>query len=383
MEKNIDVLVLDDEPYVLKLVDREFRNAPFSFAATVNREEAMSILSVHQVKVVVCDQRMPKTTGIEFLQGVKEKYPNMIRILFSGYVDLQVTEDAVNIGQIYRYVNKPWEPGSLLPVISQSIARYDLVTENRRIFDSIQKKNRELEVLNQRLEGMVEFQKEFTSIVSHELRTPLASIKSTLDLVLEETPGKLNKDQKSFLVKSKDNVNRLNRLVRDILDLSKLDFDQMQLKKIFCDVKELINNVVGDHISAAKKKNLALESKVAGDLPSLFIDEDKIYRALSNLVNNAIKFTDQGIITVSGVFRREKNSVEICVRDTGSGIEKEDMEKLFQKFQQFGEGQKRVGGTGLGLVICQEIIHHHGGEIWAESEYGKGSRFYFTLPVKK
>src|SRR3989338_9423238 len=113
MEKDISLLALDDESYVLKLIGREFRDEPYGFAVTTSPEEAVRILSEGNIKVFICDQRMPKISGIEFLQKVMEKHPDVIRILLTGYTDFQLAEDAVNIGQIYRFINKPWEEGSL------------------------------------------------------------------------------------------------------------------------------------------------------------------------------------------------------------------------------------------------------------------------------
>lgn len=384
MKKEVSLLVLDDESYVIKLVDREFRNESYGFAATISPDEATDILSRENIKVVICDQRMPKVTGVEFFDHLKESYPDVIRILFTGYPsDSQATQDAINIGQIYHFINKPWDEGALRDAVSQAIECYDLVTENRNLFNSAQEKNKELEALHQKLEGMVELQKEFTSIASHELRTPLASIKSTLDLVLAETAGKLNDDQKKFLMKSKNNMACLNRLISDILDLSRLDFDQTRLEKTLCDLKELINDVVEIQANVADKKKLTLACEIPDDLPPVFMDMDKIRRVLNNLINNAIKFTDQGSVTVSCAIYQDKSCVEVCVRDTGLGIQEEDMDKLFQKFHQVGESKKHAGGTGLGLAISQEIIRLHGGKIRVESEYGKGSRFYFTLPIQE
>ncbi len=383
IEKEVCVLILDDEEYVLKLANREFRDESYGYIATTDPDEAMAILADKNIKVVISDQRMPKMTGIEFLAQVKEKYPDTVRILFSGYQDIQVTEAAINVGQVYRYVTKPWEPGALRPVVQQSLDCYDLVDENKGLMEFLGSKNRELEALNNGLEGMVKRQKQFTSIVSHELRTPLASINSNLDLVLMETPGALNEDQKKFLLKSKRNVDNLNQLVNEMLDLSKIDIDQKQLDKSSCDLKEVIDDVVYNFVNVAESKNLTLKSDVPDGLPSMFIDAKRIGRVLKNLINNAIKFTDEGGITVSCIYQEDKKCVLVCLEDTGKGICDEDKGKLFQKFRQVGEGQNQADGTGLGLAISQEIVNLHGGKIWVESQYSKGSRFYFTLPVQK
>ena len=106
-------------------------------------------------------------------------------------------------------------------------------------------------------------------------------------------------------------------------------------------------------------------------------------QVFSNLIGNAVKFTEKGGITISCVSHQDKNHMVIGIQDTGPGIDKADMDKLFQKFQQLGDSRKHVGGTGLGLAICQEIVHRHGGKIWVESELGQGSCFYFVLPFQE
>ena len=112
------------------------------------------------------------------------------------------------------------------------------------------------------------------------------------------------------------------------------------------------------------------------------INPDKINQLLNNLVNNAVKFTQQGSITISSRLRPEEGSLEICVKDTGRGIAPGDISKLFQRFQQLGQLKDRLGGTGLGLAICKEIVAQHWGRIWVESQEGQGSAFFFALPVK-
>jgi signal transduction histidine kinase len=230
---------------------------------------------------------------------------------------------------------------------------------------------------------MYEAQKGFTSTVSHELRTPLASIKMAIDLVIGGTAGALNENQSRFLAKAKDNVDRLNRLINDILDLTKLESGRMPLKLEKANIHDVIQDTVEIQAGVAREKGLYLKTELAGDVPLVPFDKDRMIQVLSNLVSNALKFTDQGGITVATSFLADKGQVRVTVRDTGLGIREEDFSKLFQKFQQLGDaGERKTGGTGLGLAICAEIIHRHGGEIWVESTCGEGSSFIFTLYVQ-
>ncbi len=383
MGKEINFLVLDDEPDILSSLQRLFYNENFSLHTTSDYKNALEVIEKENIKVVMSDQRMPDILGVEFLKKVKEKKPEIIRILFTGHADIQAAEDAINYGGVYRFINKPWNSEELKGAVRQAMNHYDLIVENKKLFEDTVAKNKELEILNRKLKNMYETQKEFTSTVSHELRTPLASIKSTVDLVLSKTLGPVSEDQSKFLLKTKNNVDRLTRLINDILDLSKLESGKMELKIVFGDIAAVINEVIEVQESVAKDKGLFLKGELDSGLPEVPFDMDKLHQVLNNLVGNAIKFTEQGGITVKCACNLENNNVEISVNDTGPGIKEEDIDKLFQKFQQLGDPRKHVGGTGLGLSICKEIVIRHGGKIWVESEVGKGSCFKFILPIQE
>jgi len=383
MSQEINVLFLDDEKSILSSLRRLFINEPYGVITTSDYKEALDLIGKENIKVVLSDHRMPEIKGTEFLHKVKDMYPHTIRILFTGFAEFSAAEDAINVGEVFRFISKPWDSAELKMIVGQAIHQFDIVKENKELMELTRNKNRELEILNKKLKGMYEVQKEFTSTVSHELRTPLASMKSTVDLVLGEAPGKLNEDQKKFLTKTKNNVDRLNRLINDILDLTKLESGKTELNLKFGNINQVILEAIEAHESAAKEKSLFLKAEVDENLPELPFDSDKLQQVFSNLLANAIKFTEQGGITVSSSNNQEKNHVEICIKDTGVGIKEEDKVKLFQKFQQLGDAAQRSGGTGLGLAICKEIVVRHGGKIWVESEPGKGSAFHFILPIQE
>jgi len=383
MAKEVNVLILDDEEDILTSVKRLFLTAPFSVATTTDPQEAMAIIEKENIKLILSDHRMPKMSGVEFLKKARDQYPDILRILFTGFADFSAAEEAINVSEVYRFVSKPWDTKELKLTVNQALIHYDLVIENRKLFQETKTKNEELEVLNRKLKNMYAVQKEFTSTASHELRTPLASIKSSVDLVLSEAPGKLNEDQAKFLQKAKNNVDRLNRLINDILDLTKLESGKSHLEINFHPMDEVIKEIVETHQQVAEQKNLYLKTEIHDDLEPIPFDMDKMHQVLNNLINNAIKFTDEGGITILYQFYKDKNYIEVAVQDTGAGIKEDERDKLFQKFQQLGDSRKHVGGTGLGLAICQEIIQRHGGKIWVESPTGNGSSFHFILPIKE
>ena len=383
MGKEISVLFLDDEENILNSLKRVFMYEAYGIATTTNAQEASEIIRREKIKVAISDQRMPNISGVEFLKSVKEQQPDITRILFSGYADFQAAEDAINEAQIYRFINKPWNDEELKGTVQQAINRYNLIEENRALNVQIKKQNAELLQLNERLQNMYETQKAFSSTVSHELRTPLSSIKTAIDIILSESAGPVQAEQVNFLNKAKSNVDRLNRLINDILDLSKLESGKMPLRFHANDLNAVITEVAGLQKTVAEKKGLYLKTQLDAKTPPINCDLDKMHQVLNNLLNNAIKFTEQGGVMVSSSCDMQKNYVSVTVKDTGLGIKKEDTPRLFQKFEQMGSPLSNVGGTGLGLAICKEIITQHRGKIWAESEFGKGSQFCFIIPIQE
>ncbi len=383
MDKQTQLLFLDDEQHILNALQRTFISEPYAIATTTDAGEAMSVIAKEKIKVVVSDQRMPSISGVEFLRNVKDQYPGIVRILFTGYTDFATVEDAINLSEAYRFITKPWNTQELKLIVHQAMEHFDLVTENQRLFEAARAKNEELELLNKKLLAMYEVQKEFTSTVSHELRTPLASIKTAVDILKSGTPGEMTADQKNILEKADRNVSRLKNLINDVLDLSKIESGMMDLNFEKHNINDVIEEVVDLQEAVARQKGLTLKKEMDDTIPLLYFDRNRIIQVLNNLVNNAIKFTNEGGVVVLSARKKEQNHIVVSVKDTGIGIKTEDIPRVFEKFQQLGDPATREGGTGLGLSISREIITHHGGKIWAESKLGQGSHFYFILPIEE
>lgn len=235
------------------------------------------------------------------------------------------------------------------------------------------------------IEDLCKLKSEFTSVVSHELRTPLTVIKEGIDLVLDGAGGEVNGEQRELLDIAKRNVDRLANLISDVLDFSKLTSKKVRLEKKKVLLNEVIDSVLNSYRLLIEKKELGLviDLDATKDF-SIEIDPDRINRVIVNILDNAVKFTHKGKITVAAKKEEKTNSVIVSIGDTGIGIRKEDIPKLFQPFTQVGQiNGKGRRGTGLGLAICKEIIEQSGGKIWINSRYGKGSSFFFTLPIEE
>lgn len=221
---------------------------------------------------------------------------------------------------------------------------------------------------------------ELISNVSHELRTPLSTIKEGFALLDDGALGPLYIDQKDMLSRIKKNIDRLSRLIDDLLDMSNIEFGKMTMKKSLVNILSLAEEVLSSFSDQAKKKNITLMLTNVKDVLPMYIDRDRISQVLGNLIANSLKFTpENGCITVG--IKDGDNETEISVSDTGIGISSKNISGLFDIFSQY-DRDYRPGeqGTGLGLPIAKEIIEMHGGRICVESEQGKGSTFTFILP---
>jgi PAS domain S-box-containing protein len=226
--------------------------------------------------------------------------------------------------------------------------------------------------------------REFISIISHEIRTPLSSIRGALGLVAEGILDDDPQTAKEMVSIANNNIERLVRLVNDILALNRLESGQVDLKFQWCSVTSLVQQAFSSVEALATAHQIRLEATVPDNL-WVWADPDWLVQVLVNLVNNAIKFSpSQTAIIVTAETLASEAMIRFSVTDQGRGIPADKLETIFGRFQQVDASDSRQkGGTGLGLAICRRIVQQHGGHIWAESELGKGSTFYFTLPYPK
>ncbi|MGB9892482.1 response regulator [Thermodesulfovibrio yellowstonii] len=262
--------------------------------------------------------------------------------------------------------------------------RAKLLEERDELVALLQKANKQLKELDT-------LKSAFIANMSHELRTPMNAIIGYTDLLLDEVDGPLNDDQKTSLKKVAANARHLLQLINDVLDISKIESGKIELHPREIDLKELIDGIMVTFEPLIAKKGLSFTLNIAAGAEKLYVDEDKTKQILINLISNAVKFTHQGGITIKAkVSERGKAKdgspqfIEISVSDTGIGIKREDLDKIFDKFAQADVSTTRqYEGTGLGLSIVRGLVALHKGMVWAESEVGKGSTFYVLLPFKK
>lgn len=233
-----------------------------------------------------------------------------------------------------------------------------------------------------KLNELERLKSEFIANVSHEFRTPLTSLKEANNLMLDGIAGRITEKQQRLLGIIREESDKLIKMIHDLLDLSKMEAGMVRYNFAPSDISIMIEKCVDEMRLLAEGKHIDMSINISGRLPIANMDSEKIKQVIINLLSNAVKFTpDGGRITVKGF--EDGSSIRVEITDTGIGISKEDMDRIFDKFQQADTIiNKKIGGTGLGLSIARHIIDAHKGRIWAESRLGMGSNFIFILPVK-
>jgi PAS domain S-box-containing protein len=259
----------------------------------------------------------------------------------------------------------------------------------QRAHDELEQKTAELEQANIQLKRFDELKSTFLANMSHELRTPLNSILGYTDLLLDRVDGDITDEQEKSLTKVHRNAKHLLTLINDVLDISRIESGRMELELKPVNLKDLIGETVSALDPLIDKKGLVLETAFDEGLPLAHADPDRVRQVVTNLVDNAMKFTSEGRITVRakasemGLAKDKRPKfVEVCISDTGRGIRKRDLNRLLDKFRTLDTlAASQYKGAGLGLSICKGLVEIQGGTIWVQSKYRQGTTFCFTLPV--
>ena len=352
---NIQVLVIEDNPGDFRLIQemlREVKDKPFHVELVENLSKALERLRQGGIDVVMSDLGLPDSQGLATFEQLHTNSPDMpIVILTSTYDDEETAVEAVSKGA-QDYLVKGQVDGKLV----SRVLRY-----------AVERKHLE------------QVKDEFLGTVSHELRTPLTSIREAVSQTLDGVLGEITKQQREILSLALSDIDRLTRLINDLLDISKIEAGKMKMKIEICEMVALVLKIISSFAPQAEAKGLEMKGCFSKEKIKAYVDKDGITQVFSNLIGNAVKFTQKGHIEISLVDRED--AIECSVSDTGPGIAKKDFAQLFDKFQQFGHpvsGEEK--GTGLGLAITKGIVELHKGEIRVESQVNAGTKFTFVLP---
>ncbi len=356
--KPIRVLYLDDEDNNLRSFKAAFRRDYEVYTAN-NTEDAFSILKSYRPQVIFSDQRMPVTTGVEFFNAVRQVFPEPVRILITGFTDVNDIIDAINKGHVYRYITKPWSEAEIKVAIENA---YDLYHTRRQLKNKIE----DLEKTNNELNR-------FVYSVSHDLRAPIASV---LGLVKVANIDVHDEDSKKLFAKVDRSVHKLDLLVNNIIDYYKNSKAAEEYVEV--NLENLVEDVLNQLHSGESRDDVNLEQTINQNA-RFFGDYFRIRIVLSHLIANAIKFKkpDQEKAKVDLKFVIEEEKVDIIVKDHGVGILQDHVEQIFKMFFR---GKDQMAGSGLGLYIVKEALAKMGGSIDVSSNPGDGAEFLITIP---
>ena len=359
-EKKISILYLDDEEHNLTSFKAAFRR-DYNVFITTNAGDAVQILSENEIHVVISDQKMPNLSGVEFFELIIPDFPDPVRMLLTGYADIEAVIDAINKGQVYRYIPKPWNEQELKITIENAYELYESKMALRRKNEELQKAYAELE--------------KFVYSASHDLRAPLVSVMGVLKLARAES---IDGRAGEYFGMIEQTVTKLDVFVQNIINYYQNNKQGELLSEVDFDI--LVDEIFEYYKYFDGAENIDFQ-KIFEQSGPVRLDELRVKMILNNLVSNSIKYQDsskgQPYVNVNVVTAAEKTT--ITVEDNGVGIAREDQKKVFEMFYRSAENQL---GNGLGLYIVKEAVEKLGAELQVDSEKGNGSRFVVSIPHK-
>jgi len=389
--QDYNLLIIDDELEITKSIARQFRKKYKVFSA-ISAKEGIEIMEKEHIQVILSDQRMPEMTGVDFFSIIKDKYPDALKLLLTGYSDIEAVIGAINEGQVFRYVTKPWNPDELDAIVKEAFEKYELITNNRQLMLRLKESNQtleqkvkertsDLELLNSRLSELNQEKNRYIGMVAHDLRNPIGTAEAFSELLLENY-NDISKDKHlEYIRLIKENCAFSLELIHEFLDISKIEAGIFELKAEQTDYIALVNANVEMNRILAQKKSQTIQINPDTRNISLQLDRNKIEQVLNNLIGNAIKYSfpkTQIIINIC----IEDQYVVTSIIDEGQGIPPNEIDMIFHPYQTTSvKSTNNEKSTGLGLAIVKKIIESHQGTISVESKVGKGSVFSFTLPI--
>lgn len=355
-KERIKILYVDDESRNLTAFKASFRRS-YDILTASSAAEGAELLKEEPVHIIIADQRMPGMTGVEFFQSIRKTYPNAVRILLTGYTDVNIIVDAINKGEIFRFINKPWNEFEMHNAIKNA---YELYTVRTQLYQKVE----ELEKSNHELNRLV-------YSTTHDLRSPLASIISIINLSkIDSSP----EDYANYFNMIETCANRMDSFILKIIEYYKSV--RVNEEFAFIDFKQLVQECVD--LCSIQNIKINFKQNIAQPVP-FRSDYFRLSVVINNLLSNAVKYQKPSEPNPVINIKVHVNSsyATIVIEDNGIGIQSQNLENIFQMFFR---STKNATGLGIGLYIVQEAIARLGGTIDVKSEFGVGTAFHLQIP---
>jgi two-component system sensor histidine kinase/response regulator len=386
-KKESNILVVDDTPENLTILTRMLTERGYFVRPAINGQVALKAVRKEQPDLILLDIVMSGMDGYEVCRQLKaDEHTRDIPVLFMSALDETLDKvRAFEAGGI-DYITKPFHPEEVIARIEthltlrnlqktlegQNIRLRQEITERKQAEDALKESEHQLRELNASKD-------KFFSIVAHDLRGPLGSLKGLTQFAEEHLDSYNPNELKEIVVLQRKTAENLLKLLENLLTWSKIQRGMLEYSPQSICIKRVVDRNLILFTANAEQKQITLKSSILEEVVG-YADFNMIDTVVRNLISNALKFTHPGG-TVDVSIRQEKKDIEISVSDTGIGIGKEHLPKLFRietKYKRVGTAREK--GTGLGLILCKELVEQNNGKIWVESEVGKGTVFRFTLP---
>ncbi len=352
------ILCVDDEIDNVEALERIFRKKYAVLKAT-SAAEGLALLKKNNVSLIISDQRMPKKTGVEFLKESIEYHPDAIRILLTGYTDIESVIGAINSGEVYRYITKPWDSNDLSLTIDKAIEKYELATE-------LKEKNIALTKAYEELKTLDEAKNNFMILINHELKTPLTVILSFLELLFET---ELSTEQRKYTDRIAASANKLKKIIDDVLSFVSAETGLIKVSKKKISTQSLLSEIAERYSEAAKNKKQKIITPKKDY--SIKADPQILTSAIERLLDNAIKFGDDDSRIEIEFSSKGDDHLELAIINSGRPMSEKTVEKILRPFTLDEDVMKHSKGLGLGLSLTHALLKRHASPLHIECPKGR------------
>jgi len=391
-EKLLQILLVEDNPGDVYIITELLKSSQIKFVATRSSKlsDAIKLSGEREFDVILLDLGLPDSFGLDTLRRIQSLGLTVPIVVMTGLDDEEVAVTAVKEGAQDYLVKNSLTPENILRSIRYAIERKKLFMEVTEAKEALQKLNDELDQkilmrthelaeINSELKELVATKDKFFGIIAHDLKNPFCGLMAASELLINYADQFDKKNIKNISLLLNDSARQGHALLENLLEWSRSQTGKLEFNPQKLNIKDLIKENIANMRSHVVNKNITVKFEIAKDL-EVMADKDMINTVLRNLLSNAVKFTPKnGKISITAFMLQDR--VTIGVADTGIGISQENINNLFRMDVKYTSiGTEHEKGTGLGLLLCKEFVEKHGGNIWVESQVGKGSEFKFTIP---